>query len=175
MAETEGVTRRFDPRFSPAFQPGYDPRVHREEPPSAPLREEPRADWTEPRRPVAEPRGSAGDPRDEFSIFAVPEDLAEEPGDAVLEDVEPQPWWRRVNPWFLVLWVLGVVFILVGASIMSFVFDWANSPQRQAEFGFATSILMQSTLWGAPMLIVLGLATLTSTVVILAARWSRPS
>ncbi|HEU4850472.1 MAG TPA: hypothetical protein VFS93_08680, partial [Terrimesophilobacter sp.] len=111
---------------------------------------------------------------DGLSLFAIPEDAAGEPGVMAFEDVGPVSRWRRINPWFFVLWALGLAFVLAGAAVMSFVVEWVNSPQQQAGFGFASSVLMQSTLWGAPMLIVLGLATITSTIVILAARWHRP-
>jgi hypothetical protein len=174
MAETEGVTRRFDPRFSPAFQPGYDPRVHREEPPSAPLREEPRRDWPETRRDVEQSRRDAPDTRDGLSIFAIPDDAAEEPAGVVAEDAEPAPWWRRVNPWFVVLWVLGAVFILGGVWLVSVVEAWSQASQGFDGGGFLVSMIIQISWIGVPMLITLGLATLTSTVVILAARWRRP-
>lgn len=158
MADPDGVSKRFDPRFSPAFQPGYDPRVHREEPPSVPLREEPRRDWPET--------------RDEFPIFAIPEEPEIEADGVMVDDAEPAPWWRQVNRWIVALWAIGVAFILAGVAVMGFVIDWAGSAQ-QVGFDYVASILMQSLMSGAPMLIVLGLATLTSTVVILAARWRR--
>jgi hypothetical protein len=157
MAETDGVSKRFDPRFSPAFQPGYDPRVHREEPPSAPLREEPSIGWAESRPERLE--------------YALPAPVAPEAGDEEEDEPEPVAWRLRFNPWLVVLWVLGVVFILGAFWFASMVETWSQSPQQNG--GLFVSMIIQMTWIGVPMLITLGLATLTSTVVILAARWHR--
>jgi hypothetical protein len=160
MAETEGVSKRFDPRFSPAFQPGYDPRVHREEPPSAPLRDEPSTGWAET--------------RPERFEYALPEPVEPELADEPEEEPEPVAWWRRFNPWLVVLWVLGVVFILAGLGLIHFVADWTQNGQQGGDYqSYLMSVMLQMAWFGAPMLITLGLATLTSTVVILAARWHR--
>jgi hypothetical protein len=70
-----------------------------------------------------------------------------------------------------VLWVLGVVFILGAFWFASMVETWSQSPQQNG--GLFVSMIIQMTWIGVPMLITLGLATLTSTVVILAARWHR--
>lgn len=169
----EGVSRRFDPRFSPAFQPGYDPRVHREAPPSAPLREEPGRDWPEARHDELGADRETPDPGDGLSIFALPEDRSTEPDDVLLEEVEPAPWWRRINPWFIALWAIGVVFILGGLWLLSTVEIWSQGPQAFGGGSFFVSILLQMSLFGVPILLGLGLATITSTVVIMAARWRR--
>lgn len=166
MTESEGVSKRFDPRFSPAFQPGYDPRVHREAPPAAPLREEPRRGWTEAGRDLPEER-------EEFPIFAIPESAGTEAEEATLEEVEPAPWWRRFNPWLVLLWVIGVAFILGGIWFVSAIEGWSRTQQTGFD-SYLMSLIYQMSWLGVPLLIVLGLATLTSTVVILAARWRRP-
>ncbi|HEY9497952.1 MAG TPA: hypothetical protein VIQ78_02900 [Terrimesophilobacter sp.] len=169
MSDPDGVSRRFDPRFSPAFQPGYDPRVHREEPPSAPLREEPRRDWDELRAPRPEPATRP--------VFDVVESGQDEPAeiDVDLAPAEPLPWWRRFNPWLVVLWLLGLGFILGGLWLTSFaaLAFRSGEPQGGAD-AYLLSMLAQMSFFGAPMFVTLGLATLTSTVVILAARWRRP-
>jgi hypothetical protein len=161
------VSRRFDPRFSPAFQPGYDPRVHREEPPSAPLREEPRRDWDELRAPQ-----SPDAPRPAFDLAEFDQGEPVET-DVDLAPIEPVPWWRRFNPWLVLLWLLGVGFILVGLWLMSFAALAFRSSEPTGADGYLLSMLAQMSFFGAPMVITLGLATLTSTVVILAARWRR--
>ena len=171
MSDPDGVSRRFDPRFSPAFQPGYDPRVHREEPPRAALREEPRADWDvlrAPQRPEPATR-----PAFDLAEFGLGEP-AEIEGDD-LADVETPPWWRRFNPWLVVLWLLGLGFILGGLWLTSFaaLAFRSGEPQGGAD-AYLLSMLAQMSFFGAPMFVTLGLATLTSTVVILAARWRRP-
>jgi hypothetical protein len=179
MSESEGrgnqgLSKRFDPRFSPAFQPGYDPRVHREAPPSVPLREEPRRDWPETRRDVPEAlvdeTGSS-----EFSIFAIPEESADEPVLTVDEDAEPTPWWRRINPWFIVLWALGIAIVLLAFQLANAVFDTAFlQGQNNGNLGYFVSMLPQMVIFGLPSLICLGLATFVTPFVILAARWRRP-
>ena len=178
MSETEsqgreGLSRRFDPRYSPAFQPGYDPRVHRETPRSAPLRDEPVRDWPESRRDAPGAAREMLEIRDDLSIFALPEESATEPDEVAVEEVEPAPWWRRINPWFIALWAIGVVFILAGVRLVSSVEALSRGPQGFGDGGFFVSMLIQMSWIGVPILIGLGLATITSTVVIMAARWRR--
>lgn len=170
---SEGLSRRFDPRFSPAFQPGYDPRVHRETPPSAPLREEPVRDWPETRRDALGTAREAVESGDDLSIFALPGQPATEAHEIAVDEADPVPWWRRINPWFFALWSIGVVLILCGVWFLSAVEAWTRGPEGFGGGSFFASILMQMSLIGVPMLIGLGLATMTSTVVIMAARWRR--
>jgi hypothetical protein len=171
MSESEGVSKSFDPRFSRAFQPGYDERVHREEPPAAVARDEPRVQGN-----------GAASSRDESPMFAVPAasgttgELVEgSAGDGPADEdaAYPAPWWRRVNPWFLVLWGLGLAFIVVAIVAIKLAIDWQSATFDGGVEGQFYYILMNMTMQGAPLLIVLGLATLTSTVVIQAARWHR--
>ena len=179
MADSEGVSKRFDPRFSPAFQPGYDARVHREEPPSSPLREEPRADRSDlrtPQRPEPVARPEFGRPEFALAEFGLGELGLDEPSETESGDpvsAEPLPWWRRFNPWFVVLWVLGVVFIGIGMFGIQLLTDGTLMRAYASGGNQFISMLFQTIMLGSPMLIVLGLATLTSTIVILAARWKR--
>ncbi len=171
MSEAEGVSKSFDPRFSRAFQPGYDARVHREEPPAAGLRDEPRSDRSgadrqaneAPTFAVSEPVGSATD--SEAGLAA--QDSAED------EELYPTAWWHRVNPWFLVLWGLGIAFMVAGIVLITQAIELQDTASQGANQSFAFFVFMQTAAQGAPMLIVLGLATLTSTAVIQAARWRR--
>jgi hypothetical protein len=172
MSESEGVSRRFDPRFSPAVQPGYDPQVHREVPPSAPLREEPSRDWPETRLEAPGTRRDEPDGADEFSLFALPGDRAVDPDEVIVEEPEPTPWWRRVNPWFIALWAIGLIFLLGGVWLVT-VIDELNRNPPQGDGGYFPSLIFQMLWIGVPMLMVLGLATLTAPVVIMAARWRR--
>ena len=169
MSEAEGVSKSFDPRFSRAFQPGYDARVHREEPPAALQRDEPSADQVgasghldgSPTFAVPEPTSSVSDAAGRTA------QLERDEGDELYARV----WWRRVNPWFIVLWVLGVAFILAGLGLVQLA-SAMSEPSAQIGFqGFFFSMLYQMAWIGTPMLVILGLATLTSTVVIQAARW----
>lgn len=187
MSETEsrrdeGLSKRFDPRFSPAFQPGYDPRVHREAPPSAPLRDGPLRDWPEAR--VAAPAqrrdwsapqadGVSAEP-DEFSIYTVPGSAEVEQAVVGVEDIEPAPWWRRINPWFVVLWALGIAIILLALLVANVIAEGAFQPNPNEPVGFFVSMLPQMVIFGLPSLICVGLATFVTPFIILAARWRRP-
>lgn len=171
MSESEGVSKSFDPRFSRAFQPGYDPRVHREEPPRNPLRDEPRSE-----------QALAAHEADGVPIFAVsaPADLTDGAvGSAARHDAAgddelvPREWWRRVNPWYLLLWALGVAFIVAGIVAAVSAVELQNPVFQSQEQSMVYFLLMQMTMQGAPMFIALGAATLTSTAVIQAARWQR--
>lgn len=79
-------------------------------------------------------------------------------------------WWGRVNPYLVLLLVLGIAFI-VGAI------EWARTFVLGADY-FSSGpmdqfqvVMMQFSLFGVPMLFVLGLATLTAVVAILAVQW----
>ena len=172
MTDPDGVSRRFDPRFSPAFQPGYDPRVHREEPPSAPLREEPRRDWNDPRSPQRPEQVIR--PAFDLAEFGLVEPVEAEAEVDDLASVEPPPWWHRFNPWLVVLWALGIAFMGGGWYLAQLLADGSLVSIDGAQWSQFASFVYQTVMLGTPMLVVLGLATLTSTVVILAARWRRP-
>ena len=85
-------------------------------------------------------------------------------------------WESGLNAWALaargdVLWVLGLAFI-IGALSASQLLQSFVQLSTDTSPAFASYVYQMVTL-GSPMLIVLGLATLTSTIVILAARWRR--
>ena len=185
--------RRIDPRFSPAFQPGYDPLTHRREPPSAPLREESSGGWDD--GSVDGWAESSGAPAGAESRFAPSlagsntaasvvgagnavgalgvagqRILAEQPD----EDDEPAAWWRRINPWIIVLWVLGVAFIVGGIAFTYLLGGMTDPFGQNASSGYVISALFQMAMFGVPLLIVLGLATITASFVILAIRWRHP-
>ncbi len=177
MSESEGVSKSFDPRFSRAFQPGYDPRVHREEPPGAVQRQEPRIE-----------RGPASGLADRAQVDGAPVFAVPGPADAADvvparsatdrpvvadEDAYPAAWWRRVNPWYVLLWALGAVFIAAGFSAILIAVEMQNPGSQGVQKTMAYYAVMQVLAQGSPMFIVLGVATLTSTAVIQAARWQR--
>lgn len=82
-------------------------------------------------------------------------------------------WWRRINPYLVALTLLGAGFI-AGAS------EWARIFVAGAR-GFDEPVdetwmaFVQFAILGVPLLFVLGLATLTAVVAILALRWPRHS
>ena len=80
-------------------------------------------------------------------------------------------WWRHINPYLVVLTLLGVGFI-VGASEWARIFvagpGGFDEPLNETWMAF-----LQFAILGVPLLFVLGLATLTAVVAILALRWPR--
>lgn len=173
MTESGGVSKQFDPRFSPAFQPGYDPRVHREEPPRGPLRDDPASSSSGiapgfPDFAVPEPEL---DPAANAASLAVPSAAASV--SAAEGEADVRAWWQRINPWIIGLWVLGILFIGAGIGTVFAAAAWQRGGGFGGEDGYYLSILLQVVFLGAPMLVVLGLATLTSSVAIFALRWKR--
>jgi|GEM_PF-2000130 len=172
-ANSDGVSKAFDPRFSRAFQPGYDARVHREEPPQASPRIE--QSTTERRDPAAPRVPAEGAPK--FAVSESPatkNDTEGSPGEWLTSDNDgpsPVTWWRRINPWFLPLWGLGIAFIVLGIVAVVFSIEWQNAAYQGIEGGQYYFVLMNVVMQGASLLVALGLATLTSTLVIQAARW----
>lgn len=157
----------FDPRFDPAFQRGYDGPA----PQAAPRRRVAKRTETPPdpigmppvggayvRAPLAEPRPVRATP----SAEGVVED------EIVEVDAE-----RRANPFLIVLAVVGVGIAGVGAALlanMATIFEQANSagPNNQYDFYY-----LQTIMWGAPMLVCLGIATVVGVLFVLAVRWRR--
>src|SRR5690554_1446465 len=181
MAErtSDGGSKNFDPRFSREFQPGFDPRVHREAPPSVSRESAPRP--TTPslitRTTRVTDAATAAPGRDsDAGADAAPDGTAapsttaassEPHADTTPED--DQPFWRRLNPYLVALGVIGVA--LIGASLgwMGWVYSIANSPLTQ-QFDY---LIMQFAMFGAPILLSVGVASLLSILVVLAVKWRR--
>jgi hypothetical protein len=144
----------FDPRFDPAFQPGYDPSKHA---PVAPRRPK------EPRRQVQQQDEYEPPTPDRTPPAPIP----------VADDVPAVR--HAANPLLVVLWVLSAVFFAVGIYGLQLIGDRVTELGSTGGFGTADYYLLQAYITGAPMLIVLGLATATGTVFLLAARWKRPA
>jgi hypothetical protein len=140
----------FDPRFDPAFQPGYDPSKHA---PAAPRRPK------EPRRQVQQ--------QDEY--IPPPTDEPVRPAITSLHDGPPVR--RVVNPLVIVLWALSALFVVMGIYGLQLIGERVTALGANGSFGSADYYLLQAYTFGAPLLIVLGLATATGTVFLLAARW----
>ncbi|WP_394768200.1 hypothetical protein [Lacisediminihabitans sp.] len=142
----------FDPRFDPAFQPGYDPTVHgREQRPPA----ESKVERSDRAVPIVEP--------------AQPIAVEEEPA----ADAEPETISLRPNVFLLALWVLSAVFIGIGLYLLRFISDRLDTLNTSGGGGSSDYYLLQAYTIGAPMLIVLGLATATGTLFLFAARSPR--
>jgi hypothetical protein len=145
----------FDPRFDPAFQPGYDPSKHA---PAAQHRPK------EPRRQVQQ--------QDEY----IPPPAEEPARSPIASFAEKPPVRRAVNPLVVLLWALSALFVVVGVYGLQLIGERVTALGANGSFGSADYYLLQAYTFGAPLLIVLGLATATGTVFLLAARWrGRPS
>ena len=142
---------RCDPRFNPAFQPGYDPSVHTRLPvvphrASVPeLIEHPLP--PDPAGPVPEgepPAGVAGDPAEQLPVA------------------------RRFDPYLAGLWALSLVFVAAGLLTIRYI---ANRMDRLSASGsaFDYNLVLVYTI-AAPLLVILGLATATATLFLLASR-----
>lgn len=178
MAErtSDRDAKRFDPRFSPEFQPGFDARVHRQQPPA--MNRETAARGTAPSlitrtsRPAStvDTDAAASAPYSDAAAQQTVTDAAS-PVDAANDDLHdvPTQWWRRLNPYLVALGVIGVVIMVAAAAGVQYVYDAAtNSYTNQFDY-----IFVQLAVYGAPVVFSVGLATLVSIVVILAARWRR--
>ena len=140
---------RFDPRFNPAFQPGYDPTVHA--------------------GPSVEPERSA-----------VPE-LVEHP--MPVRDAEPSPFRtvhpdqegeqpapRRFDPYLVGLWALSLAFVAAGLLTVRYIADRMDRLNTTAgTTAFDYNLVLVYTI-AAPLLVILGLATATATLFLLASR-----
>ncbi|MBX3095090.1 MAG: hypothetical protein KF680_11220 [Cryobacterium sp.] len=183
MAErtTDHHVKRFDPRFSPEFQPGFDPRVHREAPPA--LNREAAAQETPPSLITRVSRAGSGQSADAHGSASAPAGPARETSastaDGVAEasaeadealDLEPATaWWRRLNPYLVVLGVLGVGILLSALALLQWVYETASNPYTQ-QFDY---LLMQFTMFGAPVMVALGVAILALIPTVLALRYKR--
>lgn len=79
------------------------------------------------------------------------------------------PLWRRLNPYLVVLGVLGVGILLSALALLQWVYDAASNPYTQ-QFDY---LLMQFTMFGAPVMVALGVAILAVIPTVLALRYKR--
>ncbi|MCU1420651.1 MAG: hypothetical protein JWN36_302 [Microbacteriaceae bacterium] len=146
MSGSEG--NDFDPRFDPAFQPGFDPGQH----PTG--RRTPRPAAPEPVAPALLPEPIAVPDLDETTPAPADEPVAS----------------GRPEPLLVTLWIVSAVFVAAGIYGLRLIGDRVSSLTSSGGFGGADYYLLQAYTFGAPMLIVLGLATATGTLFLLAAR-----
>ena len=137
---------RFDPRFDPAFQPGYAGPIASEQPAARPVQ----APAVTAAPPTALPNASA----------PVPESMTDE----TAAD-------GRVNPFIVALGVVSLVLVLSGFALISLLQQMFEASQgSQTNFDYAT---FQALVYGAPFLMVLGIATAIGILFIFAVRWWR--
>ena len=167
MSDTGGSD--FDPRFDPAFQPGFDPGRH-------PAERRVRSGSASASGSTSA-SGSAPDERSASAaqrIVPPPSELPEpisvpdHADQAVVDDDDVAS--SRPEPMLVALWIVSAVFVAAGIYGLRLIGDRVSSLTSSGGFGGADYYLLQAYTFGAPMLIVLGLATATGTLFLLAAR-----
>ncbi|WP_394770640.1 hypothetical protein [Lacisediminihabitans sp.] len=149
---TDDREQRIDPRYNPEFQRGYEPGAgpSRARVESAPT----------PSKPMPMPDDA---PASAIDAKEHAEQLAEAPG------LEPRR--RSLNPYFAVLWVVGVGLVAGGllATIRSTIanFGGVETPRD----GFVRTMQVLGNLVG-PTLMTVGLLTIAGLVFVAAVRGS---
>ena len=139
----------FDPRFDPAFQRGYVP----------------------PTQPPAQTRARTQD--EPIGEPPVP-GTDSEPSETITAAQSPRlP--QRVNPYVVVLWVIGVVFAVGGAALLfvSFFLVYSSFAPGPSQAATLQAIYTFGSVFGVP-LITVGLATIAGLIFLSAWRsWHR--
>jgi hypothetical protein len=136
----------FDPRFDPAFQRGYEPPV-RENPPAP-----------QPEAVVEVPASAAP--------LEVEESGQELQPDAPVNTATTLPAVRRgINPYVVILWVIGVIFALGGAALLfaGFLGLYAGGVAGPAQAMSAQILYAFGTTFGVP-LVTVGLITIVGLI-----------
>ncbi|MET0806872.1 MAG: hypothetical protein ABWX66_01885 [Lacisediminihabitans sp.] len=174
---TNSTDSEFDPRFDPAFQPGFDPARHVAQP-TAPGRSPQKAPATQRAQPAQSPLTDASalaahtpTPR----VVAVDPLAPAQPASSAepITTAEVYAAARRIDPYLIALWVISAVLIGAGIYSLRLIGDRITALTSSGDFGGPGYYLLQAFTIGAPMLIVLGLATAVGTVFLLAARGRR--
>jgi hypothetical protein len=169
MTESSAGSSGFDPRFNPAFQPGYDPRLHGAPQPdsgsetlSADQRQNEQVADALP-SVIAPPSTADLGPlvRPTLSASSRPED-----------EVDASPI-RIREPFLIALWAVSAVFIVGGVGLLRYLTDRLNALTTSGGGDASDYSLLRTFEIGAPLLVVLGLATATGTLFLLAARRGR--
>lgn len=168
--------RSVDPRFDPAFQPGYDPQ-------SDPVRAARVPSYTEmsdsarlqPGAVIEPPRARyTTEPtvRSDNGQTPVAVEIDSAAPSRLLESEAAQPVSLRRNPFLIALWVIGVILFVMGAYLAQQLLDPESVAVVSAAGGSPISYFApQLLVFGAPLLMVLGIATLCSALCIHAVRW----
>ena len=167
---------KFDPRFDPAFQRGYDGPP----PAAAPQRTLRRSRSDSPPEPIGLPPQYSALEQPVFaerpSEFLQPDATGRRADDRVARellelesDLEDAP--RARNPFLAILAVVGVLLI---AGSVAFLMNLEGLIEGASMQGSQTVFYyLQAVIYGAPMLIALGLATLIGVLFVYAVRWKR--
>jgi hypothetical protein len=136
---------RFDPRFDPAFQPGYVA------PPTQPTRRNP--------LPAVVPPPPTPLP---LVVPTAVEVTGVEP--PVVESASP----GGINPFVIGLGAVSVVLVLGGLYLTAQARELYSSSAGASGFDYAT---FQVVIYGAPLMIAVGIATAIGILFLFAARW----
>lgn len=148
MSDSSRNGSHFDPRFDPAFQPGYDPSV------------DARTDSHEQVR-----MHSSGNP-DAPAIVPQPEP----PQESRDTDERWPAALRHLNPFLVAIWALSALFIAAGLYLLRYMGERLESLNAAGGGSSADYFVLNSYATGAPMLVVLGLASATGSLFLLAQR-----
>ena len=143
---------QFDPRFDPAFQRGFNG------PTSAVPREK-----LQPTAALAAPVVA--------SVVDAPQAPAvTSSAPAVTPQVEAEPEPRRANPFLISLFVVALLLIGGGLYLVSKLGDMFANPSSSSQYDYIT---LQALTIGAPLVIVLGIATGIGVLFVYAVRFRR--
>lgn len=157
MAEQQ----EFDPRFDPAFQRGYVPpaRPHRTPPIPRPEEVVGAPPSVEPQQP------EAAHPTEHGQTLPESQPPQELQGDAPVGAV---PAIRRgINPYVILLWVVGVVFVLGGVALLfvGFLAVFASGSAGPAQAASAQALYVFGSTFGVP-LVTVGLITIVGLILL---------
>jgi hypothetical protein len=159
----------YDPRFDPAFQRGFEGET------ALPPRQVAAAASRHDARPAPErmiapiPDELRARPRGEQPARLPEDQYRPAPQHAVLEPPAELPATPplRSNPFLIAVLVIAVALIGAGVLIGSRIDPWYDDVSADGP-GFGLLAMLQ---FGAPLAIILGLATVIAVLVILALRW----
>ena len=197
MTDRSGDASSFDPRFDPAFQPGYDgAAARRRQRPDNGASGQGKADASAPSRPDrrdadllsagrATTEQRAAGSQSEFAPstsghrppgpplpFAQPETEPGADGGVDGSETDAVSPARSTNPFLLVLWVASALMVFGGVGLFQSVGQLTAEAQRTGSAPY-DYFLVQSLIFGAPLLMVLGVATATGILFVHAVRWRR--
>ena len=89
-----------------------------------------------------------------------------------VEETDAAPHARSANPFLLMLWVASALMVFGGVGLFQWVGQLTAEAQRTGSAPY-DYFLVQSLIFGAPLLMVLGVATATGILFVHAVRWRR--
>jgi len=152
----DDTAARIDPRFDPAFQRGFEGAVtttRRRSLPGVPPVLPAQQQIVPP--PVSPPAAAVSAPA---------------PVADAVEEVAEEPAARGMNPFVVVLWVVAAVLVLVGGYLAQWVRTTFLTDSVSTNIDYVTIEIVK---YGAPLLIVLGLATAIGLLFLHAIAWRK--